>query len=103
MSEHFIYKIVDNDTGEFSGSYSRSCHTDYEFSSVRSARDSNVHGVFYDKRKYRIQKWKVTYELIEDDIDPYVQTSIPMYKDYLARKTLRDMFMADMRRAFSGR
>lgn len=87
MSESFIYKIIDNDTGDYTGAYSRSCHTEYEFSSVRSARDSNVHGVFYDKRKYRIQKWKVTYELVEDNVDPYVQTVIPIYKEYLARNS----------------
>ena len=62
-----VYRIIDNDTGEATGSYSRACCDEYDFGSVESARNANCHGVFKDKEKYSIAKYKVTYELIESD------------------------------------
>lgn len=65
-----IYQIINRDSGEIEGAYSRAYHTKYEFSSIDSARHSNCHGEYKDRVKYRIKKYKVTYELIDDDIDP---------------------------------
>ncbi len=62
-----VYRIINKDTGEAVGSYSRSCGDEYDFGSVYSARNANCHNIFNDKDAYRIAKYKVTYELIEDD------------------------------------
>ncbi len=86
MTEKYVYTIIDNTTGERAGAYSRAYHTEYEFSSPQDARTSNINDKFKDKRRYKLQKWKVTYELIEDDCDPFLQDVIPHYKDYLADK-----------------
>lgn len=99
--ESFVFKIIDNKTGELAGAYSRAYSTEYEFRSPSEARSSNVNGIFKDKRRYHIQKWKVTYELVDDDADPYIQTSIPYYKDYLSNKAHREMFEQVMGKAFS--
>lgn len=62
-----VYRIINRETGEPQGSYSRSYCDEYDFGSVSSARDSNIHGMFKDEKKYSIAKYKVTYELIEED------------------------------------
>ena len=62
-----VYRIIDQNTGEAVGSYSRACCDEYDFPSAEYARTANVHGVFLDKEKYRIAKYRVTYELIEAD------------------------------------
>ena len=64
-----IFRIIDKDSGESAGSYSRSCCDEYDFGSAESARDANCHGMFKDKQKYKIAKYRVTYELIADDVD----------------------------------
>ena len=51
------------------GSYSRACCDEFDFESVQEARSANVHGVFKDKSKYAIAKYRVVYELIEPDCD----------------------------------
>ena len=64
-----VYRIVNNYTNEFEGSYSRSCCDEYDFRSAEEAKNANCHGMFRDRKKYRIAKYKVTYELIEDNVD----------------------------------
>ena len=64
-----VYRIIDQKTGEAKGSYSRACHDEFDFESAEQARSANVCGVFQDREKYRIAKYRVTYELIEDDCD----------------------------------
>lgn len=64
-----IFRIIDKSNGEPVGSYSRACCDEYDFTSVRQARSANCHGIFEDKEKYRIAKYKVTYTLIEDDCE----------------------------------
>jgi hypothetical protein len=61
-----VYRIVDKETGNFVGSYSRSCCDEYDFGSAEEARNANCNGEFL-KPKYKVAKYKVTYELIEDD------------------------------------
>jgi len=90
MTESFIYKIINNKTGENEGAYNRSYYTQYEFSSPGNARVSNVNEVFQNKLEYRIQKWKVTYELVDDDCDPYKQETIPHISDIRLSKMLHD-------------
>jgi len=70
MKEKFIYRIVDRDTKQEKGVYSRADNHDvYDFGSPESARSSNCHDIYKDKHKYGIRKYKVTIELIEDDTD----------------------------------
>lgn len=98
MTESFIYKIINNKTGELEGAYNRSYYTQYEFSSPSEARSSNVHDIYRNKREYRIQKWKVTYELVDDDCDPCRQEQIPWWSDVqfnqIIRDTIRNKFTA---------
>ena len=51
------------------GVYSGSCHNDFEFGSASSARRANCHGIYEDKKRYKINKYKVTYTLIEEDVE----------------------------------
>jgi hypothetical protein len=64
-----VYRIIDRETGEAKGSYSRACCDEYDFRSVSEARNANFHGVFKDTEKYRIAKYRVLYELIEEDAE----------------------------------
>lgn len=62
------FRIIDKSTGEAVGSYSRAYCDEYDFGSLQEARNANCHGTFKDKEKYAIAKYRVTYELIEDDV-----------------------------------
>lgn len=64
-----VFRIRDKETGEDQGSYSRAYHDEYDFGSVEQARTANVHGRFEDRAKYAIDKYRVTYTLIEEDCD----------------------------------
>lgn len=64
-----IYRIIDSDTGEVQGAYSRAYCNEYDFESPEDARSSNCHDIFKDKLKYNIAKYKVTYELIDSNCD----------------------------------
>jgi hypothetical protein len=64
-----IYQIVNRANGSREGSYSRAYHTEYEFSSVDEARNSNCHKIYQDKSKYKIVKYRVTYKLVDSDVD----------------------------------
>lgn len=63
-----VFRIIDRKTGEAVGSYSRAYCDEFDFSSADEARNANCHNVFYDKGKYKIAKYRVTYELIDDDV-----------------------------------
>lgn len=60
-----VYRILDAETGEARGSYSRACCDEFDFESAEEARQSNVHGLFEDRTKFKGAKYKVTYELLE--------------------------------------
>ena len=64
-----VYRIINRETGDAMGSYSRAYCDEYDFDSIYQARMSNCHGMFADKEKYKIAKYRVTYDLIEDDCD----------------------------------
>lgn len=66
--EKVVYRIIEKESGVVQGCYSRSYRTEYEFKSADEARSSNVHGIFKDENKYKIQKYKVSYELLEDEV-----------------------------------
>lgn len=62
-----IFRIIDRSNGQAVGSYSLAYHDVYDFSSVEAARGANCHDMFRDADKYKIARYRVTYELIEDD------------------------------------
>ena len=64
-----IFRIIDNETNEAIGSYSRAYCDEYDFRSVESARSANCHNMFKDKKKYRIAEYEVTYKLIKHNCD----------------------------------
>lgn len=64
-----VFRIIDNQTGEAVGSYSREYCDEYDFESIEDAREANCHGMFEDKEKYSIAQYKVTYELINPNCD----------------------------------
>ena len=63
-----VYRVIDRKTNEPVGAYSRACHDQFDFDSPEEAVESNVHGIFKDTEKYKVAKYKVTYELLEDDV-----------------------------------
>lgn len=63
-----VYRIIDKETKEPVGSYSRAYHDEYDFGSADEAEEANCHGIFKDKEKYQINKYRVVYELLESDI-----------------------------------
>ena len=64
-----VYRIIDRSTGQHAGSYSRAYCDEYDFRSCEEARSANFSGIFRDKKKYKIAKYRVIYELIDDDVD----------------------------------
>ena len=67
MEDKEVYRIIDRETEEFEGVRSMGYHKEYDFFSSEHARSSNCHDVYEDRKKYRIDKYKVTYTKIEDD------------------------------------
>jgi hypothetical protein len=67
--DNIVYRIITRSTGEAVEAYSRGDDNGYGFSSPEKARDANVHGVFQDKEKYQINKYRVVYQLIQYDVD----------------------------------
>lgn len=67
--EQEVFRIFNRETGSLEGAYSRACHTEYDFGSVSEARNSNVHGIYKDRTKYKVAKYRVIYELIQDECD----------------------------------
>ena len=64
-----VFRIIDRETGNPVGSYSRAYCDEFDFNSASEAREANCHGIFKDKDKYKIAKYRVTYTLIEDDVN----------------------------------
>lgn len=63
-----VFRIISRKTGESVGSYSRAYCDEYDFRSAEEARSANCHGMFKDREKYKIAKYKVIYELLEEDV-----------------------------------
>lgn len=83
--EREVARIFHRENGAPVGSYSRACHDVFEFATPEKARRDNVHGMFEDRIKYRIARYRVRYELIEEDVFP------PTEEDYTARKKKDDL------------
>lgn len=63
-----VYRIIEVSTGRACGSFGLSTHTEYDFSSVQRARHANISDE-YRGSKYKIAKYRVTYELLSDDAE----------------------------------
>ena len=63
-----VYRIIARDSGDPVGSYSRAYCDEYDFNTPDEARNANCHGMFKDEEKYKIAQYRVTYELIADDV-----------------------------------
>ena len=64
-----VYRIITRKTGEAQGSYSRAYCDEYDFRSVYEARHANCGGYFEDSEKFAIAKYRVTYELLDPDVE----------------------------------
>ena len=64
-----VYRIIDKENGSHQGVYDRSYNNSYDFDSPCSARSANCHGIYKDWDKYKINKYKVTFTLIEEDCE----------------------------------
>lgn len=64
-----VYRIIDRATGRPVGSYSRAYCDEYDFRSAEEARSANCHGIFQDRAKYAIARYRVVYELVAEDVD----------------------------------
>lgn len=60
-----VYKIWNKKENKYSGSYSRACHDEYDFSSEESALNANCHGIFKDTDTYEIHRVEVIEEVRE--------------------------------------
>lgn len=69
IEDSYIYRIVDRESGGEVGVYSRAYTTEYDFGSPEAARRANCNDIHADKSKYGIRKYKVTIELVEEDVD----------------------------------
>jgi len=63
-----VYRIINRKTNVAEGVYSRAYHDEFDFRSADDARTANCHGMYGNKEKYKIDKYKVTYTLIEEDV-----------------------------------
>ena len=59
-----VYRIINRETGNPEGVYSRAYCNEYDFTSPEQARSSHCHDIYQDKSKYAIAKYKVTYKLL---------------------------------------
>ena len=64
-----VFRIIERASGKVEGSYSRAYCEEYDFSSAEQARSANCHDIYQDRKKYQIAKYRVTYELLEDDVE----------------------------------
>ncbi|KKK97531.1 hypothetical protein LCGC14_2651850 [marine sediment metagenome] len=64
-----VFRIINKETGEAVGSYSRAYCDEFDFRSIESARTANCHGMFQDKDTYDIAEYEVVYTLINPKCD----------------------------------
>ncbi len=63
-----VYRIIDRKTGKAAGAYSRGNKDAFDFESPKQARTANCHGIYGDEKLFKIAKYRVVYELVEDDV-----------------------------------
>ena len=62
-----VFRIIDRATGEAVGSHSSACCDEFDFESQEQARSANFHGMFRDRVKFAVAKYRVTYKLLNGD------------------------------------
>ena len=62
-----VFTLHNRRTGEQVGSYDRSYGDRFEWPDEASARNDNCNGLFEDREKYVVKRWRVTYELLDGD------------------------------------
>jgi hypothetical protein len=67
MLDKEVFMIFERGNDCPEGVYDRSYGDEFEFSSASRARSANCHDIYEDREKYRIAKYRVTYELIKGD------------------------------------
>jgi hypothetical protein len=99
-----VFRIINRATGKPEGVYSRAYCDEYDFYSADSARSSNCHDIYKDRAKYGIAKYRVTYELIEEDCDPPTPEEVEVHEAGIARDKEMDAkgITDPMERAFYG-
>ena len=68
-TDQIVFRITNRETEQPVGSYSRACGDEYDHNSADNARNANVHGMFENREKYRIDRYRVTYTLLEEGVD----------------------------------
>lgn len=61
-----IYRVIDRKSGRLQGAYSRAYCDEFDFSSYEEARTARFDDEF-KLPQYKISKFRVIYQLIEDD------------------------------------
>lgn len=67
--EKVVFRIVNRQTGEVQGVYSRAYHDEYDFPTIEAARNANVHGIYQNRDRYRIALYVVRTELVDPEVD----------------------------------
>jgi hypothetical protein len=98
-SEHYVYCIVDNETNKIVPCYFQFSGDKYNFNSIEEARESNCHGIFKDKDRYRIAKFKVTEELQCDNCDPITfEEQVKIDKSKLVEERINKFYQESIRK-----
>ena len=63
-----VFRIINRETGQTVGSYSRAYCDEYDFTSAEQARSANVHDLFKDRKRFAIASYRVEYHLIDGDV-----------------------------------
>ena len=64
--EKEVYRIWNKESQKHEGVRGPGCHEKYDFDCAYNARHANCHDIYKDEEKYEIQKYKLTYTLIEE-------------------------------------
>ena len=86
------YYLYTDDPNVPIGVYPGSCQGPdvYYFDSVERARNSNCHGVYADKVKYKIGKMEIQYRPVEHNIDPPTAKEIKEAEVEATKEAIRE-------------
>ena len=85
-----VYRVINKNGDTVELVYNRAYHMESDFNSVESARCSSCHDIYKDKGQYRIAKYRVTYELIEEDFDGAGM-------EYIKPKTKKELIIEELK------
>lgn len=97
-----IFRIVDRETNEEVGVYMPpTARNEYNFKSIEAARGSNCHGIYKDKSKYKIRKYKLV--LVDDDCDPATEMEIAETEEKDRKEAFSEAKCNDMSQKLYGK